>query len=111
MIAASKEIFEKRPELAQLIAVEDGQMFLNDDSGNVHSHCKEHQLEKWVINREEALSETAAPVEPAIPEDPTTKEINPDNNPEYSPTAAQYGKTDAGKTEGKAKAGNTGKKK
>lgn len=53
----SKEIFDRKPEINELIAIEDGQFFLSStEIASIDVHCKVHNLQKFTITREEAAS-------------------------------------------------------
>lgn len=54
----SKQIFDRRSEVNDLIATEDGQFFLNDGGsmGAVQAHCKENNLQYFTISRAEATA-------------------------------------------------------
>ena len=62
LVERSKQIFERKPELSEIIATEDGQFFINDGSsmGSVQTHCKENGLEYFMILRSEAETDTPA---------------------------------------------------
>lgn len=58
LASRAAQIFNRKPELQDIIGIEDGQFFLNEPNnmGAILTHCKENALEHYTITREESLN-------------------------------------------------------
>ncbi|MCA0428343.1 MAG: hypothetical protein LCH37_13000 [Bacteroidetes bacterium] len=74
------QIFERKPEIQDIIGIEDGQFFLNqpNNMGAVIGHCKENNLEYFTITREESLN----PKPESTPESASEKPLGKMNKAE-----------------------------
>lgn len=58
LVLRTKEVFERNENCTALIAVEDGQIFQNNEKsmGMISGHCKENNFKHYIINRAEAMA-------------------------------------------------------